>query len=938
MSKLNIIKDAELNLYNNFGIVTIYAKQNDTARCVQFTILDNFEEFQLPVNDSDFHVFIKEKLPDNSVLLPIEIEASNITENTITVPLTAEMLSQAGVCICELVMIRSTDESIYDEKGNIKDSSTEILSTATFNLYVEATINTDSSVDAISKKRVTDIVEAVLRLDTISYSEDEREASELQRVASEGQRLSAELSREANEANRTKAEALRVDHETNRITAEQTREKNELQRVASESQRSSAELSREKSETERVTNEQQRVSAELAREENEVSRVKAEEQRSKEYTNIAKGIETLTTQAKQLSDSFAKIETSANQASVDAQTALNASKNASECSVQATNSKNDSEAYANGTRDGKEVEESDKAFKNNAKYYLELIRANAVGGFVPQGTITFSELPDIATVRVGDMWNISDDFVTTDDFHCGANVSCVGGANVYKTADGKWDIKADDKVMTGATKSTNGTSGTVTAPLAGQQNATLMGDGKWSNVLWEALSRLQNPEQGIISSIQKFDINNIFKTSIYFAWNCTNAPYDYGVIMTYVTGQSSVDMAQIFIAFDTMTLVFCRVGKAGKWQDWRLLNNDSFIVADDWRDNGRYSQDDYVLDADELYKCLQSHDATSHKPSIDENNYWKRTTITEEIKEMKKSFQNGVEVINKAVKAIGGYPLSSTPKDIATAISHKSLLTAGRLTTARNQYGFSSKWSLQKSQCAVVCQPYYMWTDGIDLYYSQASIQLVFDKAQATWKKKQWFGLDSFYGEYIWTDNKNIYYSEESKQYILDIDTSTWKVKTWDGISIQDGEFVWSDGLQIFYSNLDKHYVLDIDTNTWKVKTWNGLETFDGDNIWTDGRYVYMSGGQSYILQGDTWIQKTWNELKSIYGRQIWTDRYNVYFSAGKKHYILDKDTDTWKEKIWVGLDSFYGKDVWSDGYRIYHYYDDRDLYRLDSLYPLWSH
>lgn len=209
MSDLNTVKNAELSLYNDSGIVTIYAKQNDTARSVRFKIIDNHKSFKIPVEDPDFHIYIKERFPDNTTLLPVEVNSANITDGAVIVHFNAEMLAQAGVCKCELVMIRSTSESIFDELGNMKDSSAQILSTASFNLNVEANVNAARNMAGISRKRDMDITEAVLRLDNLSRSEDEREASELQRIAAEGQRISAELSREANEANRVAAETLR---------------------------------------------------------------------------------------------------------------------------------------------------------------------------------------------------------------------------------------------------------------------------------------------------------------------------------------------------------------------------------------------------------------------------------------------------------------------------------------------------------------------------------------------------------------------------------------------------------------------------------------------------------------------------------------------------------------------------------------------------------
>ena len=95
-------------------------------------------------------------------------------------------------------------------------------------------------------------------------------------------------------------------------------------------------------------------------------------------------------------------------------------------------------SYAVGETGIREGEETD-----NSKYYYENIRqiVNGVGGsFNPKGTISFSQLPDINNANVGDMYNISDSFVTTEEFREGSGYTIQKGSNVYKTSDNKWDV------------------------------------------------------------------------------------------------------------------------------------------------------------------------------------------------------------------------------------------------------------------------------------------------------------------------------------------------------------------------------------------------------------------------------------------------------------------------------------------------------------------
>ena len=117
------------------------------------------------------------------------------------------------------------------------------------------------------------------------------------------------------------------------------------------------------------------------------------------------------------------------------------------------------------------------------------------------------------------------------------------------------------------------------------------------------------------------------------------------------------------------------------------------------------------------------------------------------------------------------------------------------------------------------------------------------------WSAKTWTGLTNFNGNYIWTDGTNIYYSEAARQYVLDVATSTWSAKTWTGLTSFEGRYIWTDGTNIYYSEATNQYVLDVSTSTWSAKTWTGLTSFLGPYIWTDGTNIYYSDGTSqYVL------------------------------------------------------------------------------------------
>ena len=102
------------------------------------------------------------------------------------------------------------------------------------------------------------------------------------------------------------------------------------------------------------------------------------------------------------------------------------------------------ESYAVGGTGSREGEDSD-----NAKYYYQQakdVSEGLKGGLQPHGTCTFADLPALADVNAGWMFNISDEFTTTDDFKEGSGNVIPAGANIYKTSDGKCDVLAGTPV------------------------------------------------------------------------------------------------------------------------------------------------------------------------------------------------------------------------------------------------------------------------------------------------------------------------------------------------------------------------------------------------------------------------------------------------------------------------------------------------------------
>lgn len=103
-----------------------------------------------------------------------------------------------------------------------------------------------------------------------------------------------------------------------------------------------------------------------------------------------------------------------------------------------------SQSYAVGGTASRQNEDID-----NARYYYEQAKSiseSFSGALVPMGTVSFENLPSLEDAVSGWMYNISNEFVTTDDFKEGAGYTVPLGANVFKTFDGFWDVLAGSPV------------------------------------------------------------------------------------------------------------------------------------------------------------------------------------------------------------------------------------------------------------------------------------------------------------------------------------------------------------------------------------------------------------------------------------------------------------------------------------------------------------
>lgn len=159
------------------------------------------------------------------------------------------------------------------------------------------------------------------------------------------------------------------------------------------------------------------------------------------------------TSASYASASATKSATSESNASKSASSAATsestASTKASEAAQSATAAVNSASTATSKASAASTSASNAATSEANAKKYYEQTKAiseSFSGALRPMGTVTFANLPAVSSASAGDMYNISDEFVTTSDFVEGAGITEPAGSNVYKTGAGKWDVLAGSPV------------------------------------------------------------------------------------------------------------------------------------------------------------------------------------------------------------------------------------------------------------------------------------------------------------------------------------------------------------------------------------------------------------------------------------------------------------------------------------------------------------
>lgn len=413
---LQITTNIDIDFYDNKYIL-INAKQYDKKSRFLSVSCYNHGEFY-PINAGEHSAYIRyNKADNNGVFNFCEIDR----KGKILVELTEQMLVADGICSADLVIVNKGSADVDSETGEIVAiDNSSILSTMP--IYIDVTecavANSDiessyeyNGLNVALEKAEAEYTEVILMSKSYAVGNAngirDNENYDNAKYYYEQSFKSASDS-EASALNASNSEELAESHMHNSLTYSQN----------AETYMSNAEIymnNAKTSETNAYNSETNAKSSE--------TNAKSSETKSATSETNAKNSET------NASVSEINAKTSETNAALSETNSKTSEDNA-------LNSANKAQSYAVGGTGIRSNEDYD-----NAHYYYEKIVGIVNGletGFIPMGTIAFSEL-STAEKATGFVYNISDDFITDSSFAEGEGKSYTAGTNVYCRSDGLWD-------------------------------------------------------------------------------------------------------------------------------------------------------------------------------------------------------------------------------------------------------------------------------------------------------------------------------------------------------------------------------------------------------------------------------------------------------------------------------------------------------------------
>lgn len=401
---LQSIMNINVDFYDKKYIL-INAKQYDAnSRLLLVTCYNHGEIY--PINIVEHSAYIRYKKSDNNSVFNL-CEINN--DGKVLIELTEQMLAVDGICCADLVIVNKGNADVNTETGEIVAiNNTSILSTMTFHIDVSETAVANSEIEssyeydglnsAIKKAEAeyTEVIQlaksyAVGNAGGIRENEDCDNAKYYASQAS-----SSSSSASASALSATNSEALAESHMQDALSY-----KNDAYTYMTNAN------------TYMESTEKYMDNAEEYMDNANDSKGKTEE-----YMNITKSYMDNAESSKATAESY---RNSAEEYMDNA----------------ATSASNAADSEANATASASNAADSEA----NASIYYQKIQSIVNGletGFIPMGTISFSELATVERT-IGYVYNIRDDFITNENFAEGSGMSYTAGTNVYVRSDGLFD-------------------------------------------------------------------------------------------------------------------------------------------------------------------------------------------------------------------------------------------------------------------------------------------------------------------------------------------------------------------------------------------------------------------------------------------------------------------------------------------------------------------
>lgn len=486
----SIIKEVKLGFSQETEVYTIYAKQNDSQRIINFELIDESNNY---IIEDVTAIYFCETLSDGTVITPIKIypaEENNISLESgsiVTLQFTSDMTKVPGLAHCELLFVQS-DEPLTIENNQIIGEY-ETLTTQTFNLYIESSVSNGTKTH--TKSSTNDLIKLIIatqqlndRCSAFEYGGTYTDSTGEHTITYENSREGQEGIRIGNESTRINNESTRVTNEETRVSNETTRQANETIRVGNEATRVSNEEVRVGNETTRITAETERVRAEKERKAFESAGTYIDTE-GESYTIAYKDSRVGASERERAllyGGAFTDID--GIQKSVSNQYEYGGQQY--DANVSDLGGKS---LMAIGASTHKAALDT-KRWADATEYIYE-----SLGGATLnlQSNVTASQILDstdpnyidVSIVNIGNAYFTSEQFVTDNNFAEGAGVTVTIGSEIYVNKNHKWDIipsSAFAQDMRGATSSTAGVHGLVPAPAVGDEEKVLSGAGTWIEV------------------------------------------------------------------------------------------------------------------------------------------------------------------------------------------------------------------------------------------------------------------------------------------------------------------------------------------------------------------------------------------------------------------------------------------------------------------------